>query len=56
MRALADAVLPQAIGAEGRQRALDQFMAWVRDYRADADGDHGYGETARPRACRRRRR
>ena len=45
MRALADAVLPQAIGAEGRQRALTQFMAWVRDYRADADGDHGYGET-----------
>lgn len=45
MRALADAVLPQAIGAEGRQRALTQFMAWVRDYRADADGDHGYGQT-----------
>ena len=45
MRALADAVLPQAIGDEGRQRALAQFMAWVRDYRADADGDHGYGET-----------
>ena len=45
MQALADAVLPQAIGAEGRQRALTQFMAWVRDYRADADGDHGYGQT-----------
>ena len=45
MKALADAVLPQAIGDEGRQRALGQFMAWVRDYRADADGDHGYGET-----------
>jgi len=43
MRALADAVLPQAIGEAGRQRALTQFMAWVRDYRADADGDHGYG-------------
>jgi hypothetical protein len=45
MRALAEAVLPQSIGAEGRRRALDQFMTWVRDYRADADGDHGYGET-----------
>jgi hypothetical protein len=45
MRALADAVLPQAIGDEGRRRALAQFMTWVRDYRADADGDHGYGET-----------
>jgi hypothetical protein len=45
MRALAGAVLPQAIGEEGRARALTQFMAWVRDYRADADGDHGYGQT-----------
>ena len=55
MRALADAVLPQTIGDEGRARALTQFMAWVRDYRAGADGDHGYGETACG-ACRRRRR
>jgi hypothetical protein len=45
MKALADAVLPQAIGEQGRQRALTQFMTWVREYRADADGDHGYGET-----------
>jgi hypothetical protein len=45
MRALADAVLPQAIGEAGRQRALTHFMAWLRDYRADADGDHGYGQT-----------
>jgi hypothetical protein len=44
MQALADAVLPQEIGEAGRQRALTQFMAWVRDYRADADGDHGYGD------------
>ena len=45
MRALADVVLPQAIGDEGRERALTQFMSWVRDYRADADGDPGYGQT-----------
>jgi hypothetical protein len=45
MKALADAVLPQTIGEAGRQRALTQFMTWVREYRADADGDHGYGET-----------
>jgi hypothetical protein len=45
MRAVADAVLPQSIGDAGRQRALTQFMTWVRDYRADADGDHGYGHT-----------
>ncbi|MGD9905778.1 MAG: hypothetical protein AB7U83_20080 [Vicinamibacterales bacterium] len=48
MRALAEAVLPQELGADGRQRALTAFMTWVRDYRADADGDHGYGH-ARPR-------
>jgi hypothetical protein len=44
MRALADAVLPQELGEAGRQRALSQFMDWTRDYRADADGDHGYGD------------
>jgi hypothetical protein len=44
MRALADAVLPQELGQAGRQRALTLFMTWVRDYRADADGDHGYGD------------
>ncbi|MGE0360678.1 MAG: hypothetical protein AB7H93_09325 [Vicinamibacterales bacterium] len=48
MRALVEAVLPQEIGEPGRQRALTQFMTWVRDYRADADGDHGYGHV-RPR-------
>jgi hypothetical protein len=37
MKALADAVLPQTIGEAGRQRALTQFMTWVREYRADAD-------------------
>jgi hypothetical protein len=45
MRALADTVLPQAIGADGRARALTRFMSWVRDYRPGADGDHGYGHT-----------
>lgn len=44
MRALADAVLPQELGEAGRLRALSQFMAWTRDYRGDADGDHGYGD------------
>jgi len=43
MRALADAVLPQALGEAGRAQALTQFMIWVRDYREGADGDHGYG-------------
>ncbi len=44
--ALADAVLPQELGAEGRARAVDQFLRWTRDYKAGADRDHGYGMTA----------
>lgn len=44
--ALAGAVLPQEIGAEGQRTAVDQFLRWVRDYRAGAERDHGYGVTA----------
>lgn len=43
MRALAETVLPREIGADGRARAVGQFMQWVRDYRADAQSDHEYG-------------
>lgn len=49
VRALADAVLPEEIGADGRERAVARFMTWVREYRPGADGDHGYGHT-QPRA------
>ena len=48
IRAVADVVLPDEIGASGREAAVKSFLAWVRDYRADAEGDHGYGFT-RPR-------
>jgi hypothetical protein len=44
--ALAAAVLPQELGADGQRRAIDQFMSWVRDYRAGAERDHGYGVPA----------
>ncbi len=44
--ALAAAVLPQEIGAEGQRRAVDQFLRWTRDYKAGAERDHGYGVTA----------
>jgi hypothetical protein len=44
--AVADAVLPQDLGADGHGRAVDQFLAWVRDYRTGAERDHGYGVTA----------
>jgi hypothetical protein len=41
--ALAEVVLPQEIGAGGRTRAVDQFVAWYENYRAGAEADHGYG-------------
>lgn len=46
LEALAGAVLPQELGAEGQRAAVAQFMRWVRDYRAGAERDHGYGVTA----------
>ncbi len=41
--ALAAVVLPQQLGADGQRRAVAAFMSWVRDYRAGAERDHGYG-------------
>lgn len=43
IRAVADAVLPQEIGAAGIDAAAAAFLRWVRDYRADAEIDAGYG-------------
>lgn len=43
--ALASAVLPQELGAAGQRAAVDQFLRWLRDYRAGAERDHGYGVT-----------
>ncbi len=43
IRVLADVVLPQEIGGDGRARAVNAFLSWVRDYRAGAETDHGYG-------------
>lgn len=45
LRALADIVLPSELGAAGRARVVEQFLRWLRDYRADAEADHGYGFT-----------
>ena len=38
-------VLPGEIGADGRARVVTSFVRWLRDYRAGADMDHGYGFT-----------
>ena len=45
VRALAGAVLPREIGADGCTRSADRFMDWVRDYRAGAEADHEYGSS-----------
>jgi hypothetical protein len=45
LRALAVVVLPGELGDEGRARVVDNFVRWLRDYRAGADTDHGYGFT-----------
>lgn len=44
--ALAAAVLPQMLGADGHRLAADRFMTWVREYRVGAERDHGYGVPA----------
>src|SRR5918994_6869314 len=45
LRAIADVVLPGEIGGDGRARVVTAFVRWLRDYRAGADMDHGYGFT-----------
>jgi len=44
--ALAEVVFPEALGTAGRAAAVDAFVDWLRDYRAGAEGDHGYGVTS----------
>lgn len=43
LRALGDVVLPGELGPDGRARVIAGFLAWLDDYRAGADTDHGYG-------------
>jgi len=43
LHAIAEVVLPAAIGADGRAAAVDRFVRWVRNYREGADRGHGYG-------------
>jgi hypothetical protein len=45
LTALAGVVLPQELGSEGVARAVGAFMQWLRNYRAGAQMDHGYGFT-----------
>jgi hypothetical protein len=43
IRALADIVLPEELGAAGRDRVVTAFAKWLREYRPGADTEHGYG-------------
>jgi hypothetical protein len=45
LEAVAEAVLPTELGAQGRTRVVGDFLRWVRDYREGAETDHGYGFT-----------
>jgi hypothetical protein len=45
LAALADAVLPQELGRQALDRVVADFVRWHREYRADAETDHGYGVT-----------
>jgi hypothetical protein len=45
LKAIAAVVLPSEIGRTGIDEATDRFARWVRNYRPDADLDHGYGFT-----------
>ncbi|HUF46401.1 MAG TPA: gluconate 2-dehydrogenase subunit 3 family protein [Vicinamibacterales bacterium] len=43
LTAIAEVVLPSALGVDGRDLAVQQFAGWVRAYREGADMGHGYG-------------
>jgi hypothetical protein len=44
LRDVAATVLPSAIGSRGQNDAVDQFLAWIRDYKEGVALSHGYGE------------
>ena len=41
--ALASAILPSEIGADGIRRAADSLQRWIAGYRPGAELNHGYG-------------
>jgi hypothetical protein len=42
--ALGDAILPEMLGAPGRQRAVAAFATWLARYSPVAEEMHGYGD------------
>jgi hypothetical protein len=45
LRSLAAIVLPSELGPDGLEKTVAGFERWVREYRAGAEMDHGYGFT-----------
>lgn len=45
LRVVVAIVLPESMGRPAMDEAVGAFMRWVRNYRAGADMDHGYGFT-----------
>ena len=43
LRAIAEVVLPAALGTAGHAAAVDRFVRWHGGYREGADRGHGYG-------------
>ena len=46
LRALADVVLPSALGARGTSAAVSAFQHWIAGYRENAELLHGYGTSS----------
>jgi hypothetical protein len=46
MRALALAILPSELGADGAVRVAHDFQRWIDDYREHVELVHGYGTSA----------
>lgn len=45
LHAIAEIVLPTALGADGRDAVVRKFVAWHLNYREGAEAGHGYGTT-----------
>lgn len=45
LRAIGEAVLPESLGVEARERVVTSFTVWLRDWKEGVDRDHGYGFT-----------
>ena len=45
LQAVAEAVLPDSLGPDGRREAVAGFVGWLRDHEAGRYLEHGYGHT-----------